>query len=111
MIWCADITYLWTLQGWLYLAVVIDLYSRKLVGWVGYEQSLEGSSGQRSPIDGLLATKARQRFNPSLRLRESICRQRIPKAVRTIRHDLQYSSLGYKNPNSFERKFTLAKIA
>jgi putative transposase len=32
-VWCADISYLWTLQGWLYLAVVIDLYSRKIVGW------------------------------------------------------------------------------
>jgi len=28
-----DITYIWTLEGWLYLAVVIDLYSRKVVGW------------------------------------------------------------------------------
>jgi len=32
-VWCADITYLWTNEGWLYLAVVIDLYSRKVVGW------------------------------------------------------------------------------
>ena len=31
--WGADITYLWTQQGWLYLAVVIDLYSRRVVGW------------------------------------------------------------------------------
>jgi len=31
--WCGDITYLWTDEGWLYLAVVIDLYSRKVVGW------------------------------------------------------------------------------
>jgi transposase InsO family protein len=29
----ADITYIWTREGWLYLAVVIDLYSRKVVGW------------------------------------------------------------------------------
>ncbi len=29
----SDITYLWTQEGWLYLAVVIDLYSRKVVGW------------------------------------------------------------------------------
>jgi len=29
----ADITYIWTQEGWLYLAVVIDLYSRKTVGW------------------------------------------------------------------------------
>lgn len=28
-----DITYIWTKEGWLYLAVVIDLYSRKVVGW------------------------------------------------------------------------------
>jgi putative transposase len=28
-----DITYLWTQQGWLYLAIVIDLFSRKVVGW------------------------------------------------------------------------------
>lgn len=28
-----DITYIWTQEGWLYLAVVIDLFSRKVVGW------------------------------------------------------------------------------
>ena len=32
-VWAGDITYVWTQQGWLYLAVVIDLYSRKVVGW------------------------------------------------------------------------------
>ena len=32
-VWATDITYIWTLQGWVYLAVVIDLYSRRLVGW------------------------------------------------------------------------------
>jgi transposase InsO family protein/transposase-like protein len=31
--WCGDITYLWTEEGWMYLAVVIDLYSRKVIGW------------------------------------------------------------------------------
>lgn len=31
--WVADITYLWTAEGWLYLAVVLDLYSRRVVGW------------------------------------------------------------------------------
>jgi putative transposase len=31
--WCGDITYIWTAAGWLYLAVVIDLYSRRIVGW------------------------------------------------------------------------------
>lgn len=31
--WAADITYIWTGQGWLYLAVVLDLFSRRVVGW------------------------------------------------------------------------------
>ncbi len=32
-VFASDITYIWTQEGWLYLAVVIDLYSRKVVGW------------------------------------------------------------------------------
>jgi len=32
-VYAADVTYIWTQEGWLYLAVVIDLYSRKVVGW------------------------------------------------------------------------------
>ena len=32
-VYASDITYIWTQEGWLYLAVVIDLYSRKVVGW------------------------------------------------------------------------------
>lgn len=31
--WVSDITYIWTEEGWLYLAVVMDLYSRVVVGW------------------------------------------------------------------------------
>ena len=30
--WCTDISYIWTIEGWLYLAVIIDLWSRKVVG-------------------------------------------------------------------------------
>ena len=31
--WVADFTYIWTAEGWLYVAVVLDLYSRRIVGW------------------------------------------------------------------------------
>ena len=31
--WIADFTYIWTAKGWLYVAAVIDLFSRHLVGW------------------------------------------------------------------------------
>ncbi len=32
-VWAGDITYVWTADGWLYLAVVLDLYSRLVIGW------------------------------------------------------------------------------
>lgn len=32
-VWVGDITYIWTRQGWMYLAVLLDLYSRRVVGW------------------------------------------------------------------------------
>jgi putative transposase len=31
--WAADLTYIWTEEGWLYLAVVLDLFNREIVGW------------------------------------------------------------------------------
>lgn len=36
--WVSDITYIWTDEGWLYLAVVMDLYSRMVVGWAMSER-------------------------------------------------------------------------
>jgi len=32
-VWTTDITYIWTLEGWLYLAIAIDLFSRQVAGW------------------------------------------------------------------------------
>lgn len=58
----ADITYIWTSEGWLYLAVVIDLFSRKVVGWsMGSRMSaqlvcdaLTMAIWQRAPSPGLI---------------------------------------------------------
>jgi putative transposase len=36
--WVADFTYIWTSEGWLYFAVVLDLFSRRVVGWSMHEQ-------------------------------------------------------------------------
>lgn len=36
--WVSDITYVWTEEGWLYLAVIMDLYSRMVVGWAMHER-------------------------------------------------------------------------
>jgi putative transposase len=54
--WVTDITYLWTAQGWVYLAVVVDLFSRKVVGW-----SLSDSLATDLVADALrLAIEARR---------------------------------------------------
>ena len=60
--WSADITYLWTGEGWLYLAVVLDLYSRRVVGWSMQStldrslvlSALKGALIQRTPEPGLI---------------------------------------------------------
>jgi putative transposase len=61
-VYVADITYIWTQEGWLYLAVVIDLYSRKVVGWsMGSRMkaqwvcdALKMAIWQRRPTAGLI---------------------------------------------------------
>jgi transposase InsO family protein len=62
-VWVADITYIWTREGWLYLAAVEDLYSRMVVGWSMAEHmesrlvadALEMAVARRLPEEGLLA--------------------------------------------------------
>lgn len=41
-VWASDITYIWTREGWLYLAAILDIWSRKIVGWaMGERQTKE----------------------------------------------------------------------
>jgi len=62
-LWASDITYVRTWEGWLYLAVVIDLFSRRVVGWSMQSHmrtdlvldALTMAVGQRLPDPGLLA--------------------------------------------------------
>jgi putative transposase len=60
--WVTDITFIWTHEGWLYLAVVIDLFNRKVVGWATSPEidtalvalALERAVVKRAPPPGLL---------------------------------------------------------
>ena len=60
--WAADISYIWTAQGWLYLAVMLDLYSRRVIGWaVGARmtsdlslRALNRAIGLRQPGAGVI---------------------------------------------------------
>jgi len=62
MVWTSDITYVPTSEGWLYLAVVLDLYSRQVIGWAMSERlssdfvikALYHAIGRRKPGEGCI---------------------------------------------------------
>ena len=61
-VWAADITYIRTAQGFVYLAVVLDLYSRRVIGWAMDSRlsaalvstALRQALGQRQPLAGIM---------------------------------------------------------
>lgn len=78
-VWLADITYLWTREGWLYLACVLDAYSRKIVGW---------SIGERITKDLVLDA-----------LRMALGRRRPDREGRLLHHSdrgSQYASAAFQ---------------
>jgi transposase InsO family protein len=60
--WVTDVTYVWTHEGWLYLAAILDLYSRRVVGWAASAcndralalDALARATSTRKPAAGLL---------------------------------------------------------
>jgi len=62
LVWVTDITYVWTKEGWLYLAAIVDLYARVVVGWAMSERidtalcldALEMAMTARRPRAGLI---------------------------------------------------------
>ena len=61
-VWASDITYIQTLEGWLYLIVILDLYSRQVVGWAMSDRltadfvvkALYQAIGRRRPASGCI---------------------------------------------------------
>jgi transposase InsO family protein len=60
--WVGDITYVWTAEGWLYVSTLLDLYSRKVVGWAMSSRintalvadAFKMAIGRRRPLAGLI---------------------------------------------------------
>jgi putative transposase len=65
--WVADFTYVWTAEGWLYVAAVIDLFSRRVVGW-----SMKGEMTAQLVTDALVMAIWR-RGKPNALLHHSDC--------------------------------------
>ena len=97
LVWVGDITYVWTTEGWLYLAVILDLYSRLVIGWAMdhrlimelAEQAITIALGKPEPKDWAPAP---------LGSRQSVCRYELPAGAHHPRmipmHEPQRQLLG-----------------
>jgi len=88
-IWVSDITYLWTWEGWMYLAVIIDLYSRQVVGWamstrINKELVLSAiiqAVGRRKPNPGLIFHSDRGSQYASYEVRELLKKHQMIQSM------------------------------
>jgi putative transposase len=88
-VWVSDITYLWTRQGWMYLAVVVDLFSRKVVGWSLRErmtaelvcEALDAAVRLRRPAPGLVFHSDRGSQYASKVFRRRLWRYRMTQSM------------------------------
>lgn len=79
-VWVSDITYVWSTEGWVYLAVVLDLYSRKIVGWYASNHmrkelvlnALKMAISARKPDEGLIVHSDRGSQYASIDYREEL---------------------------------------
>jgi len=60
-VWCSDITYIWTYEGFVYLTSIMDLYSRKIISWV-----LSATLEARWVIEAINKAKATRNINKPL---------------------------------------------
>lgn len=88
--WVADITYIRTRIGWLYLAVVLDLFSRKIVGWFMVPKmpaelvcsAVQLAIAQRQPPPGLIAHSDRGSQYASLHYRSLLAKNDMRQSMR-----------------------------
>ena len=99
-VWLADLTYIPTGEGWLYLAAILDMYTRKIVGW-SMRETLHTEIALDALNDGHRTPATRARADPSLRSRHPIRRRRPigwPSATRRdyTLHEPQRRLLGQR---------------
>ena len=90
--WAADLTYIPTQEGWLYLAVIVDLYGRRVVGWAMSDrlkddltrQALAMAIQQRQPPRGLIHHSDRGRQYASAAYRRQLTRQGIRPSMSRV---------------------------
>jgi len=90
--WVSDITYISTQEGWLYLTVIIDLYSRKVVGW-----SMNKRMTKQLVIDALIMAVKKRKPSKGLIFHSD-------RGSQYASHDFQNSLLRYGMKSSMSRK-------
>jgi len=101
-VWCTDITYIWTYDGFVYLTSIMDLYSRKIIAW-----SLTNSMEVSCVIDTINKAKARRNTDLPLILHSDRGSQYVSTAYRlaTEHYQLSYSHKGYPYDNACIESF------
>ena len=101
-VWCTDITYIWTVEGFVYLTSIMDLYSRKIIAWT-LSETMEVSC----VIDTVNKATARRNTDLPLILHSDRGSQYVSKAYReaTERFQLSYSHKGYPYDNACIESF------
>jgi len=91
-VWTGDITYIATDEGWLYLAVVLDLFSRQVVGW-----SMQAHMQSSLVTDALRMAWFRRAPEPGLVFHSD-------RGSQYCGHEIQSALKGYKMKSSMSRK-------
>lgn len=101
-VWCTDITYIWTADGFVYLTSIMDLYSRKIIAW-----TLSDTMEVSCVIETVKKAKARRNTDLPLILHSDRGSQYVSKAYRdaTEKFQLSYSHKGYPYDNACIESF------
>lgn len=101
-VWCSDITYVWTADGFVYLTSIMDLYSRKIIAW-----SLSETMEVSCVIDTVRKAMQRRNTDQPLILHSDRGSQYVSKAYREVteKFQLSYSHKGYPYDNACIESF------
>jgi len=99
-VWCSDITYIWTFEGFVYLTSVMDLYSRKIISWV-LSETLEASHVVECVEK---AKRVRNVEKPLIFHCDRGC-QYVSEAFQKATKGMIHSHCGYLSPNEYEEQY------
>jgi putative transposase len=128
--WIADFTYIWTAEGWLYVSAVIDLFSRRVVGWsmsasmtaqlvadallmadsgIVCSMSRSGNVWDNAAMESFFSSLKTERIErKNYRTRNEARADVFDYIERFYNATRRHSTIGYVSPVEFERKLGLA---